>query len=534
MKTTKATQVYIVGGGIAGLAAAAFAIRDAKVAGSHVHVFEVMDIAGGALDGCGTPDGYVARGARKYNYPAYNCTWNLFESIPSLIDPTKNVVDDIHDFNRKNPKKVQKRLVGKNQSYAEETAMTDTDAKSLTEFLKTPETLFDDKKISDFFRPEFFQTTHWHLWASMFGFETWHSAVEYQRYLQRFVHEAGRTDAEGAKVSTTYNQYDAQILPLVNWLKDQGVIFHMGCRVTDVDFKSVRDEITASKIHYMQASESKEISLENDDIVLVTNGSKVADSRSGTMENPAPVERGQLDGSWRLWENMISSLKNARQSAGALRAEEPLEFGNPAPFCGNIEKTKWIDFSVTARDDTFLRSYEKFTGNAPGETDLVTLIDSNWYMSVHIPTQPQFPDQPEGVCFWMGYGLIQDREGDYVKKKMPDCNGQEILTEVCKQFGFDADLPHILETSNCIPSMMPYDTAHFMPRKNSDRPKVVPPGSTNLAFIGQFVEIPNECSFLVEMSIRSAMIGIYTLLSVDKEVPPIYKSPDSVFSFMRD
>ncbi len=67
MKTTKATQVYIVGGGIAGLAAAAFAIRDAKVAGNHIHVFEVMDVAGGALDGCGTSDGYVARGARKYN-----------------------------------------------------------------------------------------------------------------------------------------------------------------------------------------------------------------------------------------------------------------------------------------------------------------------------------------------------------------------------------------------------------------------------------------------------------------------------------
>ena len=131
-------------------------------------------------------------------------------------------------------------------------------------------------------------------------------------------------------------------------------------------------------------------------------------------------------------------------------------------------------------------------------------------------------------------GLIQDKEGDYVKKKMPDCNGREILTEVCKQFGFDADLPHILETSTCIPSMMPNDTAHFMPRKNSDRPRVVPPGSTNLAFIGQFVEIPDECSFLVEASIRAAMIGIYTLLDVQREVPPIYRSPGAAFSFMRE
>jgi oleate hydratase len=534
MKTTKETQVYIVGGGIAGLAAAAFAVRDAKVAGGNVHVFEVMDIPGGALDGIGTPAKYVTRGARKYNYPAYNCTWNLFESIPSLINPQETVMDEIREFNRKNPKRVKTRFVGKNQTYVEQTEMPDTDAKGLTQFYKMPETQLDGKKISDIFRPEFFQNSHWHTWASMFGFETWHSAIEYRRYLRRFIHEGGRDNPEAAKVSTTHNQYDSQVLPLVNWLEGQGVVFNMGCRVTDVDFKAARDEITVSKIHYSQAGEEKEISVKNEDIVLVTNGSKVADSRAGSMNDPAPVEMGKLDGSWTLWENMITSLKNARQSAGALRAEEPMEFGNPAVFCGNIPKTKWIVFSVTAQDDRFLRLYEGFTGNADGDADLVTLIDSNWYMSVHVPKQPQFPDQPEEVLFWLGYGLIQDKEGDYVKKKMPDCNGKEILTEVCKHFGFDADLPHILETSTCIPSMMPYDTAHFMPRRNSDRPKVVPPGSTNLAFIGQFVEIPDECSFLVEASIRAAMIGIYTLLDVKEEIPPIYRSEGSAFSFMRD
>ncbi len=527
MKTNEKVQVYIVGGGIAGLAAAAFAVRDAGVAGGNVHIFEVMDIAGGALDGIGTPEKYVARGARKYNYPAYNCSWNLYKSIPSMIDPKKTVMDDIREFNEKHPKNVTTRLVGKNQTIVEYVNMPETDEKILAQFFDVPETDLDDKKISEVFRPEFFQSSYYHIWASMFGFETWHSALEYQRYMRRFAHEAHREKWGDAEVSTTYNQYDSQVLPLVNWLKSKGVVFNMGCQVNDMDFKAVREEITVSKIHYTQAGEKKEISLKNEDIVLVTNGSKVADSRAGSMNNPAPVERGKLDGSWTLWENMITSLKNARQTAGALRAEEPTEFGNPAVFCGNIEKTKWIVFSVTAKDDRFLKAYEKFTGNADGDADLVTLIDSNWYMSVHVPKQPQFPNQPKDIIFWMGYGLIQDKEGDYVKKKMPDCNGKEILTEVCKQFGFDADLPHILETSTCIPNMMPYDTAHFMPRKKSDRPKVVPPGSTNLAFIGQFVEITDECSFLVEMSIRGAMTGVYTLLDVRKEVPPIYKSPDS-------
>ena len=247
MKTTKETQVYIVGGGIAGLAAAAFAVRDAKVAGGNVHVFEVMDIPGGALDGIGTPAKYVTRGARKYNYPAYNCTWNLFESIPSVANPQEAVMDEIREFNRKNPKRVKTRFVGKNQTYVEQTEMPDTDAKGLTQFYKMPETQLDGKKISDIFRPEFFQNSHWHTWASMFGFETWHSAIEYRRYLRRFIHEGGRDNPEAAKVSTTHNQYDSQVLPLVNWLEGQGVVFNMGCRVTDVDFKAARDEITDRK-----------------------------------------------------------------------------------------------------------------------------------------------------------------------------------------------------------------------------------------------------------------------------------------------
>ncbi|MCP4622937.1 MAG: NAD(P)-binding protein, partial [bacterium] len=278
MKPSEKTQIYIVGGGIAGLSAAAFAVRDAKVAGGNVHIFEIMDIVGGALDGKGTPDKYVARGARKYNYEAYNCSWNLYKSIPSMINPKVTVMDDIREFNEKYPKRIKTRFVGKNQTCVEYSNMQEADMNALARLYQMPEADLDGKKISDLFPAEFFQTSHWHGWASTFGFETWHSAVEYQRYLRRFAHEAGRDDTEGRKVSTTYNQYDSQVLPLVNWLKSQGVVFNMGCQVNDMDFKSVREEITVSKIHYTQAGEKKEISLKNDDIVLITNGSKVADS----------------------------------------------------------------------------------------------------------------------------------------------------------------------------------------------------------------------------------------------------------------
>ena len=63
-----------------------------------------------------------------------------------------------------------------------------------------------------------------------------------------------------------------------------------------------------------------------------------------------------------------------------------------------------------------------------------------------------------------------------------------------------------------------------MPRVKGDRPDVVPEGSKNLAFLGQFAEIPGDCVFTVEYSIRSAMMATYKLLNVNKDVPEIHPS----------
>jgi oleate hydratase len=130
-------------------------------------------------------------------------------------------------------------------------------------------------------------------------------------------------------------------------------------------------------------------------------------------------------------------------------------------------------------------------------------------------------NQPEDVYFWGGCGLKPDELGDYVHKKMGDCNGEELLTEACRQLGFDDELERIIANSTCMPCMMPYVMSHFLPRKRSDRPAVVPAESTNLAFMGQFTE-SEECVMLVESSVRCGQMAVYSLLNVDKEVPPVY------------
>ena len=81
--------------------------------------------------------------------------------------------------------------------------------------------------------------------------------------------------------------------------------------------------------------------------------------------------------------------------------------------------------------------------------------------------------------------------------------------------------------------MMPYASALFACRAAGDRPKAVPDGSRNFAFLGQFAELPQDIVFTVEYSIHSAMHAVYTLLGIDRTIPPIYHGildPRAAFS----
>jgi oleate hydratase len=68
---------------------------------------------------------------------------------------------------------------------------------------------------------------------------------------------------------------------------------------------------------------------------------------------------------------------------------------------------------------------------------------------------------------------------------------------------------------------MPYITSMFMPRTVGDRPLPVPANSRNLAFVSQFVELPEDTVFTVEYSVRAAQTAVYQLLGIDKEIPPV-------------
>jgi oleate hydratase len=502
------SKVYLIGGGIASLAAAAFLIRDAEVSGRNIVILEQLDRLGGSLDGAGSAeDGYVLRGGRMIE-SKYVCTYDLFSSIPAL-DGAKTVTREIFDWNQLMPTSSKCRLVrGGHRIEAPEYGLSEEDIQGLERVAMEPEAILGDSSIADQFRPSFFATNFWLMWCTTFAFQPWHSAVEFKRYLLRFTHMVGGFNQLHGIMRTVYNQYDSMVRPLQKWLAEREVQFELNVRVTDLALREDAGKKRVDRILYSRRGLSDEIKVGNNDYVIVTLGSMTDASSLGSMDS-APVLNGKTDGgAWTLWEKIAAGRP---------------EFGHPCTFTDRIEESKWISFTATLRDRSFFRLVRDFTGNVPGEGGLITFADSAWLASIVLPHQPHFIGQPEDVEVFWGYGLHVDRPGDFVKKPMSACTGREILTEILGHLRIKEEAAQILKTSICIPCMMPFITSQFLTREKGDRPQVVPSGTANLAFTGQFCELPNDVVFTVEYSIRSAATAVYGLFELEREPPAVYK-----------
>lgn len=504
---TYSNQVYFIGGGIASLAGAAFLIRDCGFPGQQIHIIEELKVLGGSNDGAGDQkQGYVIRGGRMLNDETYENLWDLLRSIPSVDDPSLSVREEIVAFDSAHPTHSRARLVNKDGEIEDVASMGFDmgDRIAMAKLIIAPEAQLGRLRINEWFGPHFFQTNFWYMWATTFAFQPWHSAVELKRYMIRFMHEFPRIHTLEGVTRTPYNQYDSLIVPLQQYLQKHGVDFEMKCKVTDLDFKE-GDGITVTRMHYEKDGKKNILDLVEEDLVIITNGSMTESSDLGSMTTP-PRLNGK-GSSWLLWDRIA--------------AKKPGRLGNPSSFDDHIDESKWESFTVTCEGSRFFDLMESFTRNKAGTGALVTFKDSSWFMSIVLAHQPHFRNQPDDVKVFWGYGLYPDQVGDYVKKRMCDCTGEEILTELLHHLKFENDKDAIIRSANCIPCMMPYITAQFMPRTLGDRPQVVPEGSTNLAFIGQFCEIPDDVVFTEEYSVRTARIAVYQLLGIDKPIAPI-------------
>jgi oleate hydratase len=499
-------KAHLIGGGIGSLAAAAFMIRDGNVPGAQIRIYEAAPLLGGSLDGAGTPEhGYSLRGGRMLTFDNYECTWDLFKSIPSLAEGAGSVFDETLAFNELHKSHSQARLVDRRRAKVPVGAMGFSmhDRAQLLKLSLADEAALGRDAISDWLDPSFFETAFWSMWATTFAFQPWHSAVEFKRYLHRFMLEFSRIDTLAGVRRTVYNQYDSLVRPLQAWLQDQGVQFILDCTVNEIDHSTVDGKFVVTGLDCLRAGASEHVEVGDGALVFFQNGSMTDASSLGSMRS-APPKRDKTDsGGWALWEKLAAAQTG---------------FGNPAAFNSSIAESYWASFTVTLQDPAFFDQMQQFSGNQAGTGGLVTFKDSNWFMSIVLAHQPHFANQPAGVQVFWGYALSPDRIGNFVAKPMSECSGEEILRELCGHLRFDLD---VMKTANCIPCRMPYITSMFMPRLHSDRPLPVPKESKNLAFVSQFVEIADDVVFTVEYSVRAAQMAVYQLLGIVREVPPI-------------
>jgi oleate hydratase len=504
-------KAHIVGGGFGGLAAAALLIRNAHASGHDITIYEADKELGGGLFLDGSPQsGYSLPGSVFDK--EFRCAFDLLATIPSASDPAISVKDEFFAFNDREPFDDRGHIIdrdGQVVPHAPRFGLTFRDFFDLAHIGMTPEALLEGRRIDEFFSAEFFSTEFWLLWSTIMGSLKQHSAIEFRRYMNRFLYLFPNLYDMRNILRTPYCQRQAFIEPLTAWLRPRGVKFLTGAFVKDIGFAPAPHRITVDRLDIEREGVATSVAVGPEDIVLVTTGSQAADLSAGTMTQPPIPQTGGR--SVALWRRL---------------AHRRTHFGKPDVYFdpAKAADSRWVTFTVTTTGTEFRDQLTKLTGSAPGAGGLVTLRDSSWVLSVTIFHNPEVIGQPQGANLWWGYGLYPDRTGDFISKPMTECTGAEILEEVVRHLKFDRQLDAIKKSSTCIPCHMPYVNNIWLPRRSGDRPSVVPKGATNLGLIGQYVEVPQDIAFTIEYSTRTAWEAIHTLLKRGPAPPAVYQA----------
>lgn len=527
-------SAYIIGTGLAGLTAAFYLVRDGQMPGNHIHLLEKLELAGGSCDGYkDVHKGFYMRGGREMDNH-FEIMWDVFRDVPSIETPNVSVLDEYYWLNKHDPNySLCRATVNKGEdAHTDKLFKLDKDsAMALSQLFITPEADLEDKKISDVLPESFWETNFWLYWQTMFAFQKWSSALEMKRYLCRYVHHIDGLPDFSALRFTKYNQYESMILPLIEYLKKHDVDVQFGMDVKNVVIEEVDGKKIAKELIYVKDNKEQSIPLTADDLVFITNGC-CTDTSSYGDQTHAPDLSGIVNGqgeSWDLWKNIAKQAKHD-------------EYGHPDVFCSDTEATNWMSATVETSNEDIIQHIMNICKRDPraGKVTtggIVTVKDSvnNWFLSWTINRQPQFKSQnKDTVLVWL-YALHTDIEGNYIKKAMRDCTGEEICQEWLYHIGMDESKikdysENACNTTTCF---MPYINAFFQPRKNVDRPKVVPEGAVNFAFIGQFAETPRDTIFTTEYSMRTGMESVYTLLNVDRGVPEVWGSQYDIRELLR-
>jgi oleate hydratase len=312
---------------------------------------------------------------------------------------------------------------------------------------------------------------------------------------------------------TPFSLYESLIIPMTTYLKEQGVDFRFHAMVIDLKLYPASDPTTVSEVLMLENGKKMLITVDPIDIVIVTLGSMSTGMQIGSNREPPPRLPPSLSldslqgGEWSLWQRL-----NQKSS----------KFGNPSNFFTRSDESKLETFTVTLHDSDFMRCYARLTQDKPGTGALLTVMESPWGLNVSVPRQPVFATQPKIVHVIWGYALHPDRNGTFVKKPMESCSGEEIFLELLSHLGFPTE--QLLSSAITIPCLMPLGTSMLLSLTHHDRPSVIPHDTTNMALIGQYVEIPDDTTSSVEYSVRGAQMAVCNLMGLSRGPSRIWKN----------
>ncbi len=496
--------------------------------------------------------GYLARGGRMLNYRTYVDLMDLLDRIPSVTEPGMTAAEDTRDFDSKHPTFDKARLMegGKGIIDGGHLGLDTKSRMRLTKLIMMPdseEEKLDNVTIAEYFADSttFFESNFWFMWETTFAFRTKSSAQELRRYMHQMIYEFTQIEHLVGVNRTRYNQYESIMLPLIQYLKQQGCQIVLNRRVVDWTFKDtpMQDEITVTGLHMIHTDMEEEeyVPVDQDTAVIFTNGSITDSATLGDFDTPAAenMDYGAASG---LWKKATERFYN---------------LGNPDKFFADRDASEWVSFTLTTKNHLLLNEITRITTQEPGNalnsfvstTPITPLNQKDVTMSIVVHHQPHFTTQkPNETVIW-GYFLYPRRRGEFVDKPYIEMTGKEMLEELLGQLAkVDPGPVNIREKAeaimdsviNNIPVYMPYASALFNNRAKSDRPTVIPAHSTNLAFTGEFVEQPYQMIFTEQSAVRSGEIAAFHFAGIpmsklvknpryDKDLKTLAKAAKKLF-----
>lgn len=559
-------KAIMIGAGLANMAAAVYLIQEGGWEGKKIVFYGLDDH--GSNDGDATSDvtdeywnknhpmenrkGYIARGGRMLNYRTYVDLMDLLSRIPSATEPGMTAEEDTRDFDSKHQTFDKARLMqgGKGIVNGGHMGFDNKSRVLMTKLLMMPdseEEKLDNLTIEEYFKetPDFFASNFWYLWETTFAFRTKSSAQEFRRYMHQMIYEFTQIEHLVGVNRTRYNQYESIMLPLINYLKEQGCEIVLNRLVTDFEFKEtpMQDEITVTglKMTNVETGEELAVPVDEDTAVIFTNGAITDSATLGDLNTPAD-ENMDYGAASSLWKKVAERFYNV---------------GTPDKFFADRDASEWVSFTVTSKDHLLLNEITRITTQVPGNAlnsfistvPITPLGQEDIRMSIVVHHQPHFTTQkPNETVIW-GYFLYPRRTGEFIEKPYIEMTGKEMVEELIGQLSkVDPGPINIKEKReeildgiiNSIPVYMPYASALFNNRAKTDRPKVIPKHSTNLAFTGEFVEQPYQMIFTEQSAVRSGEIAAFHFAGVpmrnlvktpryDRDIKTLMKAAKKMF-----